>query len=283
MGVTDSLRIAAVQMDVQIGEIRHNLERVLGFLRDAARDGASLVVFPECALCGYCFSTIEEAQHYALASGNGRDLAEPLHVFHETCRESGITGIVGFLEQGPQGRVYNAAIVAGPDMSVPHVYRKTHLPTLGADRFVTAGDSLDVVEVLGMRVAPMICYDIRFPEAARVVTLRGADIIALPTNWPEGAESAPEYVLRARARENGVYIVAANRTGTERGRRFIGRSEIVAPDGFVLASAGDEETVLIADVHPQRSRTKRIVIEEGEWEQDTVGDRRPDLYGELAA
>jgi predicted amidohydrolase len=128
----------------------------------------------------------------------------------------------------------------------------------------------------------LICYDIRFPEAARVLALKGAEVIALPTNWPEGAESSPEFITRTRAWENRVFIVAANRVGVERGRKFIGRSQIVSPNGEIMVEAGpDEETIIYADLDLSLARQKRIVIEPGEWELDITGGRRPELYGEL--
>lgn len=284
MGLSARLRVAVAQMDIFQGRVSDNLERVLKHLTSAAHQGVQLVVFPECALSGYCFGSREEALPFALTVPTGVDLENdrsPLGYFARACRELGVIGILGFLEVGEDGNLYNSALVAGEAFETPYVYRKTHLPTLGVDRFVTPGSVLEVVDVGGLRLGVLICYDARFPEAARVLTLRGADLIALPTNWPDGAESAPEYLIRARSRENGVYIAAANRIGVERGRHFIGRSQIVAPSGDILATAGEEETLLWADITPEAARSKRIVIEPGEWEQDTVGDRRPGLYGAL--
>src|SRR5207244_4015317 len=118
----------------------------------------------------------------------------------------------------------------------------------------------------------LICYDVRFPEAARTLTLRGADVLIVPTNWPEGAESAPEFLTRARAWENRVYVVACNRVGVEKGTRFIGRSQIVAPDGRFLAQAdGESETILYGDIDPNQARQKRVVIQPGVFELDPVG------------
>jgi predicted amidohydrolase len=265
---------ASVQMDIAIGDICANMERVKALLHQAASNGARLVVFPECATSGYCFGDADEARRFAIQA------SDPILTdFAETCRVIGVIGVLGFLERDGAGYMYNSALLALADRTF--VYRKTHLPTLGVDRFVLRGSELPVLDAGFARLGPLICYDVRFPEAARVLTLRHADVIVLPTNWPEGAETAPEYVLRARARENGVAIVAANRVGIERGRRFIGRSQIVAADGTVLAQAGGDEETLLAEIDPRRSRRKRIVIEPREWEQDTVGDRRPELYGDL--
>jgi predicted amidohydrolase len=274
MGLAEPFVAAAVQMDVRLGDPDANLGRVRERLSDAADAGARLVVFPECALSGYCFASAQDALPYAIPRTDAR-----LRAFDAECSRLGVVGVLGFLELDGAA-LRNSAYIAQPDAS-PTVYRKTHLPTLGVDRFVSPGVTLDVTPTAVGLLGTLICYDARFPEAARCLALDGADVIALPTNWPTGGQSAPEYVLRARARENVVYIVAANRVGVERGRRFIGLSQIVGPDGCMLAQAGEDEAILYATVSVACARRKRLVFEPGEWEQDTVGDRRPSLYGAL--
>src|SRR5262249_14422678 len=154
------------------------------------------------------------------------------------CREQNVYAIVGLLERAGD-TLYNSAFVAGPTGLVA-CYRKCHLPVLGIDRFVGRGDSLPVIDLPFARIGILICYYVRFPEGARPLTLRGADVLVVPTNWPEGAESAPEFLTRARAWENRIYVAACNRVGCEEGTRFIGRSQIVAPDGKILAQADGE-------------------------------------------
>jgi len=270
------VRAAAVQMDIRLGEVQANLLRVLELLEEAAGGGAQLVVFPECALSGYCFESLEEARAAAISAGH----SEHLRRFAARCAELGVVGVLGFIEAG--AGCFNSAIVAGEAPGSLFLYRKTHLPVLGFDRFATPGNALGVAETSWGRLGVLICYDVRFPEAARVLALKGADVIALPTNWPVGAESSPDFLTRARAWENRVFLVAANRVGVERGRRFIGRSQIVAPGGEVLCEAGpDEEAILHADLDLGQARRKRIVYEPGAWELDVIGGRRPDLYAPL--
>jgi predicted amidohydrolase len=265
-------------MDIRICDVSGNFERALAWLERAASLGAALIVLPEAALSGYCFASRDEAAPHALAQD-----AEPLQRFAARCAELGVTGVLGYLEAAPGEQVYNSACVAMPSGEVA-TYRKTHLPTLGVDRFLSKGDRLPTFEAAWGSLGCLICYDVRFPEPARVLALQGMDVLAVPTNWPAGAESTPDFVLRARARENRVFVVAADRVGVERGRQFIGRSQIVDATGRVLAEAdGEEETILFAQIDPAEARRKRIVIEPGEWEQDPVGDRRPELYGLLGA
>jgi predicted amidohydrolase len=106
--------------------------------------------------------------------------------------------------------------------------------------------------------------------------------VALPTNWPPGAECIAGHVLNARALENGVYLAAANRVGAERGFVFIGQSRICDPAGRTLAqSDGREETILYADLDPALARQKHIVRVRGRHEIDRMADRRPEMYSQI--
>jgi predicted amidohydrolase len=269
--------IAAVQMEPRLGARAQNRETILARLREAARAGAHLVVFPECALSGYVFDSAEEALPAAETVPG-----ETTEAVSAACRELRVHAVVGLLERDDAtGALYNSAFVAGPSGLIAD-YRKSHLPVLGIDRFVGRGAELPVIDLPFARIGILICYDVRFPEAARTLALRGADVILVPTNWPEGAESAPDFLTRARAWENRVYLVACNRVGEERGTRFIGRSQVVAPNGTFLAqAAGTAETILTAEIEPEQARQKKLVFVPGVFELDPVGGRRPDLYDEL--
>jgi predicted amidohydrolase len=275
--MSGSVRAAVVQMDITINDIPKNTARVLQSLRTAAAQGAKLVVFPEACLGGYCFSSAEEASSACL------EFADPIlqRTLPNAAAELGVAVVIGFLERGDDC-IHNSAALLSEDGSV-QIYRKTHLPRLGVDRFVQPGAELgSLMETTFGRVGCLICYDVRFPEAARAVGLAGAHILALPTNWPEGAETAPEFITRSRAWESRMWVLAANRVGVERGRRFIGRSQIVSPAGHIVCEAGsEEETILYHDLDLSPAEQKRIVIEPGEWELDITGDRRPELYEAL--
>lgn len=164
-------------------------------------------------------------------------------------------------------------------------YRKIHLPYLGVDRFTTPGDKpFAVHEVDGLRIGMHICYDGGFPESARVLTLLGADLIVLPTNWPPGAECMAACAVNTRAMENHVYYAACDRVGQERGFRFLGLSKICDPRGHVLAEAPhDWEEILYAEIDPFQARQKRIVRVPGLHVIDRLGDRRPEMYAPLVA
>lgn len=269
------ITVAAVQMDPQIGQVGANRARILSRLNEAAGLGAQLVVFPEAALSGYCFETLDEA----------RAAAEPLsgpsvQALAQACQALDVYAVVGMLEAAGD-QLYNAAVLVGPSGLIG-LYRKAHLPFLGVDKLVDAGDAgFEVYDTRLGRIGMIVCYDLRFPEAARSLALKGADLIALPTNWPQGADSAPGFIAPTRALENRVFLVACDRCGRERGFGFIGQSVILDPAGQRLAQAGTGEDIITARLDPSLARHKRLIIRPGEFEMDTLGDRRPELYTAL--
>lgn len=271
-----AVTVAAAQLNPTIADRQTNLERAEQALEGAAARGAQLVVLPECALTGYVYRSLEEALP------QGETVPGPAtERLASIARRLGIHAVVGLLERVDH-TLYNTAIFLGPDGFIAR-YRKTHLLHLGVDRFTTPGDIPFAVHDTSIgRIGILICYDLRFPEPARVLALQGAQIIALPTNWPVGAEIQPDVLTRARAAENHVFLVAADRVGTERGGEFIGRSQIVAPFGRLLIEAsGTDVEIIIAEIDPERASNKHIVNRPGEYEMDYFADRRPELYGAI--
>lgn len=270
--------LAGIQIDVALGK---NAENVASMQRWTARAkseaSADLVIFPECAVSGYCYESKEEAWEFA----------EPLdgpaaQAMLQTAREHNVTIVYGFLERLGD-KLHNAANLVSPE-GIVATYRKTHLPYLGVDRFSDFGDEpFQVHEVNGLRIGMLICYDGSFPEPSRVLALEGADIIVLPTNWPPGSGCTADCVPNARALENAVYFAAVNRVGTERGFAFVGKSRIVDPNGCVLLRAQEPPTeeMLVATIDPQMAREKHLRRVPGKHEIHRFRDRRPDLYERL--
>lgn len=269
-------KVAVVQTDCRLGDVAHNLNVVRAGLRDAARLGARLAVFPECALTGYCFKGRDEAWPFAEPAPG-----PSLDAIAADCRELGVWAVVGMLERAGAA-LFNACALVGPD-GFAAVYRKIHLPYLGVDRFTTPGDRPFAVHDLGgLRVGMHICYDGSFPESARVLAVLGADLVVLPTNWPAGADPTIRHLTACRALENHVYYAACNRVGEERGFRFIGQSRILDCSGDLLAAAGaDGPEIVTADIDPAVARRKRLIKVPGEYELDRVAHRRPEMYRPL--
>jgi predicted amidohydrolase len=270
------ITVAGVQLDARLAKLDENRERILDFTSRAAARGAQLVVFPECALSGYVFETLEEARE------SSETIPGPFTAaLGRLCQQRRVHVVAGML-QATGDCIYNSAVLCGPS-GLLGVYRKTHLPFLGVDRLTTLGPGpYEVFDTPIGRLGILICYDLRFPEASRCLTLLGADILVLPTNWPVGADASPDYTAPARAVENRIFVVAVNRAGVEKGISFIGKSQIVEPSGkrLAIAQTTGEETIL-ARFDPLRAREKRLVITPGVFEIDTVGDRRPELYRKL--
>jgi predicted amidohydrolase len=272
------IKVAAVQMDPVIMQVEKNLETILDWSRVAAGNKADLVVFPECAISGYVYASREEALPYMITVPGA--VTDKLI---ECATELGIHLVTGLLEIEPENDCcYNTAVLVSPQGLIGK-YRKTHLPYLGVDRFVDPGDEPPCVYNTPIGIIGMhICYDCNFPENARIMALLGAEILILPTNWPGGRGKIAKFVINTRAFENKVHFIAVNRVGIERGTSFIGSSKIVDALGDTVAEAGsDREEIIYAEMDLDDAVQKRIIFKPGEFELDFIGDRRPELYGEI--
>ncbi len=270
------IKIAGIQMEPIILDKERNLARCLEKINSVAKEGVRLIIFPEAALSGYVFSNLEEVL----------TVVEPVpgpstKRILGSCRELNVYVIIGLLEED-RGKYYNTAAFVGP-FGLIGKYRKLHLPYLGVDRFINHGDMpLQVYDMDLGRIGIGICYDMDFPEHGRVLTLLGAEVIVMLANWPEGIEFAPQHLIHARALENRVNYVAVNRFGEERGVKFIGRSKFVDCSGRVIAEGKPYgEDVLYAEINPALAREKHQTRITGEFEVDTLRDRRPEMYGIL--
>ena len=272
--MSDKIKIAAVQTDPKLMQIKENLENMVKATREAARNKANLIVFPECSLTGYVFSSREEVLPYA-ETIPGPSTEELLSV----CQELDVHIVFGLLEKEGD-RLFNALSFVGPD-GFAVSYRKNHLPFLGVDRFVDNGDRpFQVHSTTIGNIGLHICYDVLFPESARIMALLGADIVVLSTNFPHGRGDALNCVARARTIENKVNMVTSDSVGTERGFTFAGLSNVVDVTGEVLSTASpDKEEIVYGEVSLEAARQKHRVFIPGEWEIDNIGHRRPEIYG----
>jgi predicted amidohydrolase len=270
------VNVAVVQMSSEPCKIQTNLEQVLSHLHLAARQNAELILFPECVLTGYDLSQ-EEAEAVAVSPSD-----DTVQRLHHACAHLGVILQIGTLERADDGRLYNSAFLIGPE-GLFNSYRKTHLPVLGLDRFVTPGALPPaVVQTPLGRLGSLICYDLRFPEAGRLLALGGTQVVLVSTAWPRAASLYADFLAQARAAENRVFLMAANRCGQERSANFLGRSLIIDPEGKVLKEAdGDEPGILLAEIEPGEADRKHLVFEPGIYELDLIGARRPELYQDL--
>jgi N-carbamoylputrescine amidase len=270
------LSMAAVQFEPRVGDKAHNLAEINAGIHEAVRHGAQLVVLPELCNTGYVFRDVAEAAGLAEPVPGGPTTG----LLMRLCASLDVHVVCGVAEQSGDA-LYNSAVLVGPG-GVVGTYRKCHLWDQ-ENRVFQPGDlGLPVFDTPLGRIGMLICYDAWFPEAFRSLALRGADIVALPTNWvpiPGQRPGRPAMALslcQAAAHVNGLYIVAADRVGVERGQLFIGQSAVFGPTGWAIsdvASEGDGEIVWATGAMSDR-------VAHRHWNKfnDPLANRRPDVY-----
>jgi predicted amidohydrolase len=272
------VRIDCRQLAPVVGDLDGNRRRAQEAVRAAVGEGAQLVVLPELCTSGYVFESREEA-HALSQPAHGGALDE----WADEARRGDAVVVGGFAERDDGGELYNsAALVDGS--GVRAVYRKTHLWDREKLVFRPGAEAPPVVDTARGRIGVVVCYDTSFPELLRDVALRGADVIAVPTNNPvfprRGGQIPQEVVaMRAHAQFNRVFVASCDRSGTERGVEFLGASVITDEQGWALTDLVLGRTAALhADCRLERARDKR-------WNErnDVFGDRRPDLYRAVAA
>lgn len=257
-----ALSVSALQFNLSIGNINFNLEKGFAAMRRVAAQGAQLAVLPEMWSCGYDYRHLAELAQQTPAV---------LERWQQVCRETGLV-CVGSLPEPDAGRIYNTAYVIDRGELIAS-YRKLHLfSTMQEDRFLTAGNRTLVAETSIGRLGIAICYDLRFAELFRKLALEGAEIICLPAEWPKPRQAHWDTLLRARAIENQLFVVASNCCGVQGKLDFFGHSQLISPLGNLLAIAGEEETELIGEFDFTEMAQYRQQI-------DILGDRRADIYG----
>jgi predicted amidohydrolase len=277
MNTKREVTVASVQVDVELDNREATVVKVARWTDEAAAKNADVVLFPELVLsAGY---SLEDRIY---------DLAEPVpgpstKALGEKAREHGMYIIGGIAEQDSTGTVYNTAVIIGRDGDVVGSYRKTHIFT-PTESYFALGTELSVFDLEFGRVAIPICYDLEFPEPARILCLKGAEILlSMAAHWVgTGSVGTPENfvttIYAARALENRVPVVLSNRAGFDPGLNdsFIGLSRIVDADGMTIAAMPDgREGMIVATLDLNEQRRKRL-------DYNYFRDRKPALYHNLA-
>jgi len=258
------MKIASVQFAPVLGDPDATVARLRSLLKKAA--AADLVVLPELANSGYAFSSREEAWSLS-ESVEGSDF---LSFLTEECREHQFAIATGFNERSGD-KLFNSAVLLNADRVVG-TYRKAHLFLNEKDIFEPGDTGFPVFSLGEVRVGMLICFDWVFPEAWRIMGLKGADIVCHPSNLvlPDLAQRT----VPAHAVTNRYFIALANRVGREKELTFTGNSLICDTKGEILAEAeATAEQVLITAIDPLQARDKSLT-KRNNWLQD----RRPELY-----
>jgi predicted amidohydrolase len=266
------VRVACAQVAPTVGDLEANRQLARAAVRDAVAAGARIVVLPELVTSGYVFESVEEARSCAeVADGPS------LRGWSEEAADAVVVG--GFCELGADGLLYNSAAVVDGG-GVLAVYRKIHLWDREKIVFEAGSEPAPVVETAAARIGVGVCYDLEFPELARGLALAGADLVALPANFPlfpRPEAERPMEVTNAMATAylNRVFVAVCDRAGPERGVEWVGGSVVCDELGWVLAGPppGFGPGLVLADCDLSRARQKT-------WNErnDVFGDRRPELY-----
>jgi len=262
------MKIAGIQFKPKFKDVKGNLEKMFHYANNVVAD---IIIFPELSTTGYFFQSYSEIFDYAEEFPGSISLQ-----FQRFSTELNKIIIYGFPEiQGD--KIYNSAAIIFPKEQYNFIYRKTHLFYKEKFVFNQGNTGYKVVNYpdFDLNLGVMICYDWRFPEAARTLALKGADLIVCPSNLVTHIWSK---VILARAIENKVYLAVVNRIGRESNNAeelfFNGESVILGYNGERLAKASVEgEEVIIADIEPSLTRNKAF----NEF-NDIFKDRRPQLY-----
>lgn len=261
---------AAIQFEPRLGHKEENIVRLLALTETAATAGARVIVLPEMATTGYCWLSRAEVAPYV------EPIPGPTTArFAALCARYGCYVAIGMPEVEPDtGVFYNAMALVGPQGLVGK-YRKTHA-FVAEPKWAKDGDlGFPVWETEYGVLGGMICMDASYFEPARLLALQGADVILFPTNWL--GEKSPSAFWLSRAYENGVYLVAANRYGWERGTQFSGGSAVIGPDGGIIACQDSGDGIVYGEIDLGRARQKRFAA----GDEHKLRDRRPDCYPSL--
>lgn len=271
-----SPRIAVVQMKSSVNKAE-NLRVSIDFIREAARHKAHLICFPEFQMA---FSPTREPPNQlvdvAESADTGRFISKLCNE-SRACRIGIVSTIYEKSSRPAEGRVYDTAVLINEKGNILSTYRKVHLyDALGfrESHKLLAGNTIEDPSQTSIgRIGLMICYDLRFPEMSRILAVQGAEILVAPSAWVHGVmkEEHWETMLKARAIENGLYVIAPNQLGNI----FSGRSMVIDPFGAVELDIGNREAMEFVEIDGSRVRDVRKSL-------PLLKNRRTDVYRNYA-
>ena len=260
----EQFTIALAQLEPKLFNKEYNLAKAEQAIRLASDNGAAAILFPELFLTGYSLGK------------QAVEMAEPmdgpsLRKVAQLAKSHSIAVLMGYAERSPDGRhAFDAVFIADAHGQVAGSYHKIHLFHAETGWFLPG----DVPMVIDFGLGPtgiLVCYDLEFPEAVRELALRGAHWVATATGNMIPNQHLQELFVQARAAENHLWVVLANRIGREADLDFFGGSAVANPSGSLVTQADNKETILIADIDLRRAEQARL-------NADYLADRRPDIY-----
>jgi predicted amidohydrolase len=259
--IKKTMRAYCCQLDIAWENKPENYRKVRALLTSANVPPGSLIVLPEMFATGFSMnvSTIVEGESAATAQW-----AQKL------AHELGVYVVAGLAVLDGAGRARNQALVVSPRGEVVARYNKIHPFTLGGEaQHYVAGEELVLCSWGRCRVAPLICYDLRFPEVFRSAVRQGAQLFTVIANWPVKRVNHWVTLLQARAIENQAYVIGVNRAGTDPKHEYSGRSMIIDPHGSILEEIGNREGLISAEIDIDALETWRKdfpALQDMHWE-----------------
>lgn len=260
-------KISLIQFDTHYRDIAGNVERMAMFLDAAAGEKPDLIVMPELWSSAYSVENFHEAAVYAQPMEGSA-----LSMVRRKARKYGVWIVAGSMLETEEGRIYNTAFLVDREGNVAGRYRKMHLYGPMDETLLEYGTESPVFDTDFGRIALMTCYDLRFVELSRAYALQGAELLVVVSNWAAPKLSHWQIMLRARAIENQLPVVACNRVGTAVDCTYFGHSMIVDAWGEVLLEdESGQETVLRGELDMDKMWDVRRQI-------SMYADRRPECY-----
>jgi predicted amidohydrolase len=266
-------RAAAIQTLARLGDFDHNIALATAFVEDAVRQGAELVVFPECMDTGYLFDSAEHCRELAETMKDGPYVT----ALAALAKKHGIYIASGVTEWDPdKEKIFNTGIMFDRKGEIACHYHKQFLATHDQNWFAFGQRGCPVVDTDLGRIGLLICFDGRIPEIFRSMAMQGAEVIVDMANF--FAMDQADMWGPARSYENGLWLVAATKAGYERSIYYPGGSMIVDPKGRVLSKVPyDTHGMAVADIDLEAAHDKSIYAS-----NDKIADRRPETYGIMA-
>lgn len=265
------MKVAIAQLEVSYFAKDKNEQKVLRLTEQALEEKVDLLLFPEAVNLGYFIlnQTKSKEEALSLALEMAPFISSPWVEELKRKARRGIHMACGGFFKIEENKLVNALLLFSPKGEISTYYKTHpyHLKEVREEDFVAKGSELKVVDTDLGKIGLSICYDLNFPEVARTLALKGAQVILLPAAWPKIAGATWDILLPARALENEVYLLASGQTGGE----YYGHSKIIDYEGNILAEFGEEEGLKVVEIDLAREEKWRKIV-------TLFKDRRPELY-----
>jgi predicted amidohydrolase len=257
------ITVACIQMDVRLCHTGENLLKAVSMAEQAISEGARLIILPEVFSTGFCYERMEASAE--TITGQTVSTLLDLSLKHDCVI------VTSIIEKGSAGRYHNLGLCIESG-EITGKYRKTH-PFKRERQYFSPGDEISPIRLRNhdLVIGLEICYELRFPEVARRLSLSGSDILITIAEFPNPRHNIWRTLAMARAIENQIPHIACNRTGESGETSFFGGSVIVSASGEILQEAGEEECILLQVIDTGETADVRDAI-------TVFQDRREDLY-----